>query len=140
MVLSHQLEITQLKDSFRDKMKGNEDWTVKMSQELNRQREKFTREMQTMENELRKNFNAELEVNAQKYNDMCLKYQALSKELDHSSRARITDLEMDKQKLINELRNLHEEKVENENRFKKESENLKNIVKVLHEKLGKFNI
>lgn len=136
MTLAHQCQIAQLKDSFKDKLKLNDDWVDKLSFELNKQRDKYVNEMQIMESDLRKNFNSELNINQQKYGEMVLKYQNLKKEYDQTSRSKISSLELEKQRLLSELRNLHDEKIEKEDKLRKELENLRKITKELHEKLG----
>lgn len=136
MVLAHQCQIAELKDSFKEKLRLNDGLTDEMNSELNKQREKFAREMKELETNLKENFNAELEISRQKYNEMCFKYQNLSKEFESNSKSRITSLELEKQKLLHELRSLHEEKVENEEKLRSDLENLRNITKQLHEKLG----
>ena len=136
MILDHQCQLAELKDSFKDKLRLNDNLAEQLNSELNKQREKLTREMQEMEASLRENFNAEIEISRQKYNEMCLKYQNLSKEFEQNSKSRIGSLEADKQRLVNELRSLHEEKVENEEKLRGDLEKLRGITKQLHEKLG----
>lgn len=136
MILDHQCQLAELKDSFKDKLRLNDNLAEQLNSELNKQREKLTREMQEMEASLRENFNAEIEISRQKYNEMCLKYQNLSKEFEQNSKSRIGTLEADKQRLVNELRSLHDEKVENEEKLRGDLEKLRGITKQLHEKLG----
>lgn len=136
LMLAHQCQIAELKDSFKDRLKLNTDLANQMNIELNKQREKHLKEMQDMERNVKENLNAELEISRQKYNEMCLKYQNLSKEFEFNSKSRIDGLEVEKQKLLNELRHLHEEKVENEDKHREEIVKLRNITKQLHEKLG----
>jgi len=56
MTLAHQCQITQLKDSFKEKLKQNTDWQDKVAAELNKEREKFNLEMEKLEASLRENF------------------------------------------------------------------------------------
>jgi hypothetical protein len=67
---------------------------------------------------------------------MYLKYQEISKNFEGNSKSRINELEADKKKLTNELKNLHEEKLGVEKRLKQDLENLRIITKELHERLG----
>lgn len=139
ITLAHQCQITQLKESFKEKMKANDDWQDKMASELKKEREKHANEMQKLEIDLRENFKMELEIHQQKYNEMYAKYQLLNKENESNSKSHINKLESDNQKLINELKNLHEEKLKNEKKLKQDLENLRNITKDLHERLEKYS-
>lgn len=56
MTLAHQCQITQLKDSFKEKLKYNSDWPDKLANELNKEREKCNNEMQNLETSLKENF------------------------------------------------------------------------------------
>lgn len=56
MTLAHQCQITQLKDSFKEKLKNNDGWLDKLSYELNKEREKHQQEMQKLESTLKENF------------------------------------------------------------------------------------
>ena len=67
---------------------------------------------------------------------MYLKYQEISKSFEGNSKSRINELESDKKKLANELKNLHEEKLAMEKKLKQDLESLRNITKELHERLG----
>jgi ribosomal 50S subunit-associated protein YjgA (DUF615 family) len=78
----------------------------------------------------------DFDIQQQKYNEMYLKYQEISKNFEGNSKSRINELETDKKKLTNELKNLHEEKLGVEKRLKQDLENLRNITKELHERLG----
>jgi len=79
-----------------------------------------------------------LEIEKQKYNELALKYQSVLNEQENNSRSKLNDVEMDKQKLANELRLLHEEKLANEKKLKQDLENLRAITKDLHQRLGIF--
>ena len=67
---------------------------------------------------------------------MYAKYQQISKDFEGNSKSRINDLEYEKSKLVNELKNLHEDKVTVEKKLKSDLENLRNITKELHQRLG----
>jgi hypothetical protein len=67
---------------------------------------------------------------------MYAKYQDISKEFEGNSRSRISDLESEKSKLASELRSLHEEKLTTEKKLRQDMDNLRNITKELHERLG----
>ena len=138
MTLAHQCQITQLKDSFKEKMRLNDDWPDKLASELKKQQEKQIQDIQHMEKTLKENFEIEFDIQKQKYNEMYAKYQDISKEFEGNSRSRIADLESEKQKLAGELRNLHEEKLNTEKKLRQDMDNLRNITKELHERLGKF--
>lgn len=56
MTLAHQCQITQLKDSFKEKLKQNSDWPDKLAGELNKERQKFNLEMEKLESSLKDNF------------------------------------------------------------------------------------
>jgi transcription initiation factor IIF auxiliary subunit len=56
MTLAHQCQITQLKDSFKEKFKQNSDWPDKLANELNKEREKYNNQMQQLEASLKENF------------------------------------------------------------------------------------
>ena len=56
MTLAHQCQITQLKDSFKEKLRQNSDWPDKLATELAKEREKFSAEMEKLENSLKENF------------------------------------------------------------------------------------
>ncbi len=69
---------------------------------------------------------------------MYAKYQQISKDFEGNSKSRINDLEYEKAKLVNELKNLHDDKVSVEKKLKLDLENLRNITKELHHRLGKL--
>jgi hypothetical protein len=69
---------------------------------------------------------------------MYAKYQQISKDFEGNSKSRINDLEYEKAKLVNELKNLHDDKVSIEKKLKLDLENLRNITKELHQRLGKL--
>ncbi len=56
MTLAHQCQITQLKDTFKEKMRSIEDWPDKLNSELSKEREKHNQEMKKLEHELNQNF------------------------------------------------------------------------------------
>ena len=56
MTLAHQCQITQLKDSFREKLRLNSDWPDKLAAELSKEREKYNLEMEKLESSLKENF------------------------------------------------------------------------------------
>ena len=84
------------------------------------------------------NFKKEFDIQQQKYNEMYAKYQQISKDFEGNSKSRINDLEYEKAKLVNELKNLHDDKVSIEKKLKLDLENLRNITKQLHQRLGKL--
>jgi hypothetical protein len=82
----------------------------------------------------------ELEIQKQKYNELALKYQSVLNEQENNSRAKLNDAEINKNKLANELRLLHDEKLANEQKLKQDLENLRAITKDLHQRLGIFSL
>ncbi len=140
MTLAHQCQITQLKDSFKEKMRLNDDWPDKLANELKKQQEKHIHDIQHLEKTLKENFEIEFDIQKQKYNEMYAKYQEISKEFEGNSRSRIADLESEKQKLASELRVLHDDKLTTEKKLRQDMDSLRNITKELHERLGKFSI
>lgn len=84
-------------------------------------------------------FPKDFEIQQQKYNEMYIKYQQISKEFEGNSRSRINDLESEKQRLISEIKMLHEEKLTNEKKLRQDIENLRNVAKELHERLEKYS-
>ena len=56
MTIAHQCQLSQLKDSFKERMKSNEGWPEKLAFELNKEREKHNETVKSIENELRQNF------------------------------------------------------------------------------------
>ena len=56
MTLAHQCQITQLKDSFKEKLRNAELSPEKLAEELNKEREKYRQEMRTLETNLNQNF------------------------------------------------------------------------------------
>ena len=54
--LEHQCQIAQLKDNFREKLKTYEDWHGKLNVELENEREKHSRELDSLEKSLKHNF------------------------------------------------------------------------------------
>ena len=56
MIIAHQCQISQLKESFKERMKSSDSWPEKLSFELNKEREKHNEIVKTIENELRENF------------------------------------------------------------------------------------
>ncbi len=67
---------------------------------------------------------------------MYAKYQQISKEFEGNSKSRISDLENEKSKLVTELKNLHTDKLATEKKLKQDLENIRNITKELHQRLG----
>lgn len=56
MTLAHQCQITQLKDTFKEKLRNAELSPEKLTEELNKERAKFRLEMQKREDDLNQNF------------------------------------------------------------------------------------
>jgi hypothetical protein len=56
MTLAHQCQITQLKDTYKEKLQNAELSPEKLTGELNKEREKFHLEMQKKESEMNQNF------------------------------------------------------------------------------------
>lgn len=56
MTLAHQCQITQLKDTFKEKLRNAELSPEKLEEELNKEREKFSLAMQKREADLNQNF------------------------------------------------------------------------------------
>ena len=56
MTLAHQCQITQLKDTYKEKLRNAELSPEKLTEELNKEREKFRLEMQKKESEMNQNF------------------------------------------------------------------------------------
>ena len=54
--MAHQCQITQLKESFKEKLKMSEDLPDKFASELEREREKHQKQMQQLESSLKENF------------------------------------------------------------------------------------
>ncbi len=57
MIIAHQCQISQLKESFKERMKSSDSWPDKLAFELNKEREKHNEIVKTIEYELRQNFN-----------------------------------------------------------------------------------
>lgn len=133
MTVAHQCQIQQLKDSFKEKYRSADDWREIIQAEM---RDKQIEELKKQELSLRENFRIELEIQQQKYTEMYGKYQQLSKEFDHNYKHKLTEVENEKQRLIGEFKNLHEDKVSSEKRLRQEIENLRSIIKELHERMG----
>ena len=138
MTIAHQFQIIQLKESFNERFRTNENWQEKLNTDLAKSREKHYEELQKQEQRLRENFRIEMEIQQQKYNEMYSKYQQLSRDHGESARLKISALELEKQRLLGELKNLHEEKVNSEKKSRKELDNLRAITKELHEQLEKY--
>ncbi len=139
MILAHQCQITQLKDSFKEKLRRAELSPEKLAEEVNKEREKFRHDMRTLEADLNQNFKIEFEIQQNKYNEMYAKYQQISKDFEGNSKSRISDLEYENQKLTTELKNLHTEKLHVEKKLKEDLESLRTITKELHQRLEKYN-
>ena len=56
MTLAHQCQITQLKDSFREKLRLSDDWPDKLAAELKKQQEKHNSDLVALESGLKENF------------------------------------------------------------------------------------
>ena len=138
MTLAHQCQITQLKDTFKEKLRNADDWPEKLAAELNKERDRHNNEMRRLESELSENFRMEFDIQQQKYNEMYAKYQQISKDFEGNSKTRITDLENEKLKLLADLKNLHTDKLANEKKLKQDLDNLRNITKELHQRLGTY--
>ena len=138
MTLAHQCQITQLKDTFKEKLRNADDWPEKLAAELNKERDRHNNEMRRLESELSENFRMEFDIQQQKYNEMYAKYQQISKDFEGNTKTRITDLENEKLKLLADLKNLHTDKLANEKKLKQDLDNLRNITKELHQRLGTY--
>lgn len=136
MTLAHQCQIAQLKDNFKEKYRSNEEWPLKLKLELENEQEKHRTELAKLEASLQENFRMEFDIQQQKYNEMYAKYQQISKDFEGNSKSRILDLENEKVKLLNELKNLHEDKVTMEKKLKQDLDSLRGITKELHQRLG----
>jgi hypothetical protein len=136
MTIAHQCQITQLKESFKDKYRTSEEWQERLNADLAKSREKHDADLKRLENSLKENFRIEMEIQQQKYNEMYAKYQQLNRDHGESSKAKISELEFEKQRLLTEFKNLHEDKVNTEKKLKQDLENLRAITKELHERLG----
>ena len=56
MILAHQCQITQLKDSYKERLRMNDDWPDKLAAELNKEREKHGNEIHKLKSTLTENF------------------------------------------------------------------------------------
>ena len=56
IILAHQCQITQLKDSFREKLRSAELSPEKLAEEVNKEREKHQENLRKLESELTQNF------------------------------------------------------------------------------------
>ncbi len=56
LTLAHQCQITQLKDTFKEKLRNVEDWPEKLNAELQKEREKHNHEIKKLEADLNTNF------------------------------------------------------------------------------------
>ena len=56
MILAHQCQITQLKDSFREKLRNAEIDPEKIAEELNKERDRNQLELQKLTSDLNQNF------------------------------------------------------------------------------------
>jgi hypothetical protein len=56
MTLAHQCQLSQLKDSFKERMKSSDSWPEKLAFELNKEREKHGEIVQRLENDMKQNF------------------------------------------------------------------------------------
>ncbi|CAF0964067.1 unnamed protein product [Brachionus calyciflorus] len=139
LTLAHQCQITQLKDSFKEKMKRNNEWPDKLESELKKEREKHAHEINKIQDELKQNFKLELEVHNQKYDELYIKYQKMISENESISKTSLAKLQSDNRNLIEQLKNIHEEKLKNEKKLKTDLENLRVITKDLHERLDKYS-
>lgn len=138
MILAHQCQITQLKDSFREKLRNAEIDPEKIAEELNKERDRNQLELQKLTSDLNQNFKMEFDIQEQKYNEMYAKYQQISKEFEGNSKTRISDLENENKRLSIEMKHLQQDKTNIEKKLKKELEDLRAITKELHGRLEKY--
>jgi hypothetical protein len=68
---------------------------------------------------------------------MISKYKTDFSENDSKTRAKFLQYENENLNLKSQLKMLHDDKIVNENRYKTELDNLREITKDLHERLGK---
>jgi hypothetical protein len=68
---------------------------------------------------------------------MISKYKTDLSENDSKTRAKFLQYENENLNLKSQLKMLHDDKIVNENRYKNELDNLREITKDLHERLGK---
>jgi hypothetical protein len=68
---------------------------------------------------------------------MISKYKTDFSENDSKTRAKFLQYENENLNLKSQLKMLHDDKIVNENRYKNELDNLREITKDLHERLGK---
>ncbi len=69
---------------------------------------------------------------------MTSKYQGESHEIELKSKDKISKYQYDLSKMQDQLRILHEEKINTESKNKFELENLRKVTKELHERLGLY--
>ena len=161
LAVAHQCQITQLKDSFMERLRESDDWPLKLQQELTRERDKHRHELNALETNLRDNFRIvsiliqlvsyreffeknkctffkEKEIQQQRYDEMLVKCEQLSREVAGSSRHRIDELERDKAAALSELDTLRDEKASTERRLRQELDMLREVTKQLHERLEKY--
>ncbi|RNA38774.1 Leucine- glutamate- and lysine-rich 1, partial [Brachionus plicatilis] len=139
LTLAHQCQIVQLKDSFKDRLRKNDQWPEKLEAELTKERDKHAEALEQLEAQMKKNFKMELEIHNQKYDELYVNYQKIISDNQNMSKETLGKLEADNKNLANELKNVHEEKLRNEKKLRQELDNLRAITKDLHERLEKYS-
>ncbi|XP_064611637.1 hyaluronan mediated motility receptor-like [Liolophura sinensis] len=141
MIEAHQNRISELKESFKNKMFEAEKWPEKLEAALKKERERHNSDMTALEEKLKENFILEMQIEKQKHRELLQEYLEKYKEKENKYKVQIGDLESqlrsagaDHQKLLDDLKN---RAAETETKLRKEIENLKSIIRDLEERLAK---
>jgi chromosome segregation ATPase len=133
ITIAHQSQISQLKENFKEKLKLNDNLTVEMQQDLEKERLKHEQELKNLEDDLRKHFKVDCEIQEQKYQEMLAKYKQQLSENELKYKSNMVKYENEYLNIKSEYNRLYEE---NKN-FKNDISKLTSVIKDLHETIEK---
>uniref|UniRef100_A0A4W3GCT0 Leucine, glutamate and lysine rich 1 n=2 Tax=Callorhinchus milii TaxID=7868 RepID=A0A4W3GCT0_CALMI len=81
MVISHQNRIEQLRENFRQKLGGEDNWREKVEEELTKERERHCKEQQELVLRMKEEARLDLDIDRQKHQELVSKYKKENKEL-----------------------------------------------------------
>lgn len=133
ITIAHQSQISQLKESFKEKLKLNDNIANELQEDLEKERLKNEHELKELEDNLRKNFKVESEIQEQKYQEMLAKYKQQLSENELKYKSNMVKYENEYLSVKSEYNRLYEE---NKN-LKNDVSNFTLVIKELHETIEK---
>lgn len=138
--ISHQQQIEDLKESFKQKTTEYETWPLQLETALQQERNNHNKEMQEMKGKFTENFMIELEIEKQKYQELVDRYHEdnqnaedkLKEQVGNAVKCHVNAIK-DLEELLSTTRSMSTEKEES---MKKEVNALKQVIKHLQTQLA----